>query len=189
MDMPVQLKQGFGRIVAARQRLVDVRAARWDTLQRFKNFAKAKLSDFIGTTDPVTGQRFADVSAGGDKARGEAAMVLALFEGTRLRLTVDVSGHYGLECNPPDLLSDVARIVDIVVPADLSRAEMIYEAASGPRGSLRKLDLYDVIVRMVDVAAAGVEEEIGEAGRDPAARLAVPPPTAPAKAALSFSVG
>jgi hypothetical protein len=187
--MPVQLKQGYGRIVAARQRLVEVRAARWETLQRFKSYAKGKLADFVGTTDPVSGQRFVDISAGGDKARGEAAMVLGFFDGTKLRLTVDASGQFGSECNPPELLAGVARIVDVVVPTDLSTAVLFYEAASAPPGTIRKLDLYDVIVRMVEHTAAGVEAELGDAGREVGQKLAVPPVTVPAKTAFSFSVG
>ena len=174
--MSLQLKQGFGRIVAARQTMVDVRAARWETLQRFKNFAKSKMGDFVGTMDPVTGQRLADISAGGDKGRGEAAMVLSLFEGTRLRLTVDVHGQYGFESNPPELLSDVGRVVDVHVPMDLSRAEMLYEPASGPRGSRRTLDLGDIIARMVENAARVVEDELGDASPRKAAEQQPAPP-------------
>jgi hypothetical protein len=188
LDMPVQLKQGFGRIVAARQRMVDVRAARWETLQRFKNFAKSQLQDFISTTDPVSGQRLADLSAGGDKARGEAAMVLSFFEGTRLRLTVDTSGQYGSESNPPEILGDIGRIIDIIVPVDLSRAEMIFETVAGPKGALHKLDLNEIIARMVDNAVRTVEEEVGEAGRE----LSVAGGTAAAsgpKPVFSFSIG
>jgi hypothetical protein len=188
MDMPVQLKQGFGRIVAARQRMVDVRAARWETLQRFKNFAKSKLLDFISATDPVSGQRLADLAAGGDKVRGEAAMVLSFFEGTRLRLTVDASGQYGYESNPPEILGDVGKIVDIIVPADLSRAEMIFELGSGSKAVRHTLDLYDVILRMVDNAARTVEEEVGDAGRELVAAGTATAAPAP-KPVFSFSIG
>jgi hypothetical protein len=185
--MPQQLKNGFGRIVAARQTMVDVRAARWETLQRFKNFAKSKMTDFISTTDPVTGQRLADISAGGDKGRGEAAMVLGLFEGTRLRLTVDVHGQYGAESTPPELLGDVGRVVEVLVPMDLSRAEMVYEPLAGPRGSRRTLDLSDVITRMVENAAVVVEDELGDAA--PRSSTTSQKPSAPPpKPAFSFSV-
>jgi hypothetical protein len=184
--MPLQLKTGFGRIVAARQALVDVRAARWETLQRFKNFAKAKMGDFISTTDPISGQRLADISAGGDKARGEAAMVLGMFEGTRMRLTVDAHGQFGAEINPPEMFADVGRVVDIDVPMDLSRAVMVYEPAAGPAGSRRTLDLDEVITRMVENAARVVEEELGDAASPSTAPPRSAPPAAP-KTVFSFS--
>jgi hypothetical protein len=185
MDMPHQLKNGFARIAAARQTMIEVRSARSETLQRFKNLAKAKLADFITNTDPVTGARFADVSAGGDKARGESAMILSFFEGTRFRLTVDTCAQFHAETEPAELLADVGRVIDIVVPMDLSRAEMTYEPASGPSGSKRTLDLVDLIVRMVDNAARTVEEQLGDA-----APSAAPParPAAAARPAFSFSI-
>jgi hypothetical protein len=191
-DMPAQLNRGLTRILAARQGLLDLRAVRSEMLLRFRAYAQAKLGDFVSNVDPITGMRIIELSAEGSKATGELAIVLACFEGTRLRVSVDSHAHLSVEASLPGVLPDVTRVFDVVVSADLSHAELVYEPKGAPPGTRRSADLSDILERMIDHAAQSLESVLGEAspaGPQPTAGATVTPLHPPKPPSLSFSVG
>lgn len=168
----------------------DARTARGEALQRFRAFAQVKLGDFLANVDPISGQRLVELVAEGSKTTGALAVGVSFFEGTRFHIGVDLSGNLAVEASPADVLRDVGRALEVIVPADLSAAELVYEPAAGPRGSRRSLDLGELIAYLVDNAAAAVEKEIGEVPQAPdAPRLAAVPSVVPTAKPLNFSVG
>jgi hypothetical protein len=190
--MPAQLKLGLGRILAARQGLLDARTARTEMLQRFRAYARTRLGEFVSNVDPITGMRIVELNAEGSKTTGEMAIVLAFFEGTRLRIGVDPTARLTAEATPPELLPPMARVLDVEVSTDLSRAELIYEPKDAPAGTRRSVDLTDVLAALIDNAAQHVESILranappARAAAAAAGAIQAPPPKAPA---LSFSPG
>lgn len=171
----------------------DARTARGEALQRFRAYAQVKLGEFLANVDPISGQRLVELVAEGSKTSGALAVGVSFFEGTRFHIGVDLSGNLAVEASPADVLRDIGRALDVIVPVDLSKAELIYEPVAGPRGARRSLDLGELIARLVDSAAAAVEKENGDVPQVPdAPRLAAVPsvaPVAPVAKPLNFSVG
>jgi hypothetical protein len=161
--MPAELKRGLERILAAREGLLALRAARSETLLRFRAYAQNKLGDFVSNVDPITGMRIIELSAEGSKTTGELGIVLACFEGTRLRIGVDPQAQLTAEASLPGVLPDFARVLDVVVSNDLSRAEFVYEPKGAPAGTRRFVELAEILERMIEHAAQSVEAILGAA--------------------------
>ena len=156
------IKQGHARIIAARQRLLDVRGERIEQLLRLRTYMRALLSDFVTNVDPVTGQRLAEVAAEGSKSNGDMAMTLAIFEGTKLRFAVDSLGRFSASTVPSELMTEVGKIVGLRVSGDSSRAEFDYEPAGQP--GVRKIgDVAKLVALIVDRAAQSVESDVVDA--------------------------
>jgi len=195
MSMAAQLKRGLERMIAARDVMLKARLARSEALQRFRNFATARLTDFVAAVDPITGARMVELLAEGSKVTADLSVTIAFFDGTRLRIAVNPRAKIEAEATPPEVLHEVGNVLDILVAPDLSRAELVYEPTVGPRGTRARLDLDELLARLVDSCAQSIEEET--AGIAPAPPRVTPlPRTAPASAAapppkptLSYSVG
>jgi hypothetical protein len=169
--------------------MIELRLARSEALQRYRSYARTRLGDFIANVDPISGSRLVEVAAEGSKVNCDLSVALAFFEGSHLRLSIDARGTLTIEATPPEVLPHIGRVLDLIVPLDHSRAELVYEPSEGPHGARRSLDLAEVMRRLVDYAAKSVENELSEitppAPAAPAPRAAVPVP----KAAMNFSVG
>jgi hypothetical protein len=133
--------------------------------------------------------RIIELSAEGSKTTGELGIVLACFEGTRLRIGVDPQAQLTAEASLPGVLPDFSRVLDVVVSNDLSRADFIYEPKGAPAGTRRTVELADVLERMIEHAAQSVEGVLGAASGESApaaasipvaATLAPAAPSAPA---------
>jgi hypothetical protein len=161
--MQAQISRGLSRILTARQGLLDLRGARCEALQRFREYARERLGDFVANTDPITGMRIVELSAEGNRTTGELGIVLAFFEGTRLRVAVDQYAKLSAESTLPDALPAIGRVLDVVVGMDLARAELLYEPAGAPAGTRKTLNLADVLDRLIDHAAGAVEEALRHA--------------------------
>jgi hypothetical protein len=195
MSMAAHLKRGLERMVAARDVMLKARSARSEALQRFRNFASARLHDFVAAADPITGARMVELLAEGSKVTADLSVTIAFFDGTRLRIAVNPRAKIEAEATPPEVLHEVGTVLDILVAPDLSRAELVYEPTTGPRGTRARLDLDDLLARLVDSCAQAIEEETAAIAPAPP-RVAPLPRTAPAsaaapppKATLSYSVG
>jgi hypothetical protein len=106
-------------------------------------------------------------------------------------LSIDARGTLTIAATPPEVLPHIGRVLDLIVPIDNSRAEIVYEPTEGPPGARRTLDLSEVIRRLVDNAAKAVETELAEIAT-PTTVTAAPPPRTPMpvpKPGLTFSVG
>jgi hypothetical protein len=162
MRVSIAIKQGHARIVAARQRLLDVRGERIEQLLRLRTYLRALLSDFVTNVDPVTGQRLVEIAAEGSKSNGDMAMTLALFEGTKLRFAVDSLGRFSASTVPGELMNEVGKIVGLRVGTDATRAEFDYEPAGQP--GVRKVgDVAKLVALIVERAAVSVESDVVDA--------------------------
>ncbi|GAC1540138.1 MAG: hypothetical protein NVS3B16_01960 [Vulcanimicrobiaceae bacterium] len=186
-------------MLAARQRLLDVRSHRIEQLLRVRVVMRALLADFFETLDPIVNVRLAEVSAEGSKAHGVLAISLSFFEGTRMRLAVDTSGRFSHEVSIPSAFDDVARILEIDVSSDLSGAGVLYEPIGAP-DVRRRLDLVAVTLALLAHAVAAVEDEANDASAGanalgtttpatamPAPELPVVPPAAETAPRLSVA--
>jgi hypothetical protein len=196
MSMVAHLKRGLARMVAARDVMLKARSARSEALQRFRTFASTRLNDFAAAVDPITGARMVELLAEGSKVSGDLSVTIAFFDGTRLRIAIDPRARIEAEANPPDVLHEVGNVLDILVAPDLSRAELVYEPTVGPRGTRARLDLDDLIARLVDSCAQSIEEETAAIAPPPPRVAPLPPRAAPPSAVapapkpgLSYSVG
>lgn len=147
-------------MIAARQRLLELRASRIEQLLRVRVVLRGLLADFFETLDPVSNVRLAEITGEGSKSNGDLAITLSFFEGTRMQLSVDTTGRFHHSVSIPSAFDDVARIVEIGFSADMSRAELVYEPVDG--GESRRLDLLATVLAMLAHAIASVEAEVGE---------------------------
>ncbi len=157
--MSPDVKQHFARMVAARKRLIDLRAERMEQLLSVRTMLRLLLADFTETLDPITNLRLAEVAADGSKTHGDLAIVLGFFEGTKLRVAVDVQGRFSHSVSIPSAFDDVQRVVEIRVASDYSRAEVTYEPV-GASGAFATLDLGEVALGLLAHAVAAVEAQI-----------------------------
>ena len=190
-------------MLAARQRIIDVRTERTEHLMRLREYAKNVYKEFAGNTDPISGQRFADVAVDGSKARGDVAITITFFEGTKVSLGIDGYGRYVHSGMPARVLGDIATIVAIRVAPDLSRAQITYDTTSTPPRR-RTIDVCALLDVLTETALRAVEAEVvTEPDGVPDLAPAEPPaskvplvaslavgivPEDPAKSALSFSL-
>jgi hypothetical protein len=174
--------------------LLDLRASRCEALQRLRSYARERLGDFVANVDPITGMRIVELSAEGNRTTGELGIVLSFFEGTRVRIGVDQYAQLSAESSLPEALPPIARVVDVVVSMDLDRAELMYEPVGAPAGTIRTLDMAEVLDRLIDHAASVVESALRHAQSKaaPAAPVSAHTPAAkpiPKPLPLSISVG
>jgi hypothetical protein len=158
----ITIKQGHTRILAARQRLLDVRGERIEQLLRLRTYLRTLLGEFVTNVDPVSGQRLAEVSAEGSKATGDMSVIFAIFEGTKLRFSVDNLGRFSATTTPVELMADIGRLVGLRVSADAARAEFDYEPVGQP--GVRKVgDVAKLVALVIERAAISVESDIVDA--------------------------
>jgi len=212
--MSPEVTNEFARMLAARQRLLDLRSSRIEQLLRVRGVLRELLGDFFETLDPIANVRLAEISAEGSKAHGDLAITLSFFEGTRMRLAVQRSGRFSHSVSIPSAFDDVARIEEIDVSGDMKRAGLLYEPIGEP-GVRRRLDLIATALSLLAHAVAAVEDEAQEtAGQSspapaalaarlsvaggnaastavetPSLRLTRAPATAPNPEILTFNVG
>ena len=165
-------------MLAARQRLLDLRSSRIEQLLRVRVALRGMLADFFETLDPIANVRLAEVSADGSKAHGNLVLSLSFFEGTRMRLAVDTSGTFSHFVSVPSAFDDVARVVEIAVSSDLTRCDVAYEPIGEPDGR-RSLDLFATTTALLAHAVTNVEHEAREAPQSSASPLPLVPPPAP----------
>jgi hypothetical protein len=158
-------KRQFARVVAARQRLMDLRSQRMDQLQRLRAFAKNHLNDFVSTVDPITSVRYCDIQAEGNKTRGDMQVTVAFFEGSKVSVALDPVAKFSWECTPEALLGDVGTLVDVHVSADQTRAQLSFEVEGHAR---RYVDFGDVLDSLIEIAVRAVEGDIPEPSPQPA---------------------
>jgi hypothetical protein len=144
--MTPEIKRDFSRMVAARKALVDLRGERMEQLLAVRAMLRALLADFFETLDPITNLRLAEVTADGSKTNGDLSVALSFFEGTKMRIAVDVAGRFSHSVSIPSTFDDVERVVAIRVSADAKRAEV--------------LDLVEVALSLLDHAVCAVEAEL-----------------------------
>ncbi len=146
-------------MVAARQALVDLRGERMEQLLAVRAMLRSLLADFFETLDPITNLRLAEVTADGSKTHGDLSIALSFFEGTKMRIAVDVTGKFSHSISIPSDFDNVERIVEVRVSPDAMRAEILYEPI-GAAGTFRTIDLVDVTLRLLDHAVCAVEAEV-----------------------------
>jgi hypothetical protein len=151
------IEQGFARIVAARQRVIDVRAERNEELLRLRAFLRTTLGDCASTVDPLSGARVAEVMAEGSKAGGDLSLTLAFFDGTKLRIAVDAHGRFEVNTTPAHLFP-YDRVFDVRVAPDGSRAEI--EALAPDAQTRRTEDVAALLGRVLEHAARAIEAEM-----------------------------
>ena len=146
-------------MLAARKALVDVRGERMEQLLAVRAMLRALLTDFFETLDPITNLRLAEVTADGSKTHGDLSIALSFFEGTKMRIAVDVTGRFSHSVSIPSAFDDVERVVEVRVSGDATRAEVVYEPI-GAAGTFRTLDLVDVTMHLLNNAVCAVENEL-----------------------------
>lgn len=146
-------------MVAARQALVDLRGERMEQLLAVRAMLRGLLADFFETLDPITNLRLAEVTADGSKTHGDLSIALSFFEGTKMRIAVDVTGKFSHSVSIPSDFDNVERIVEVRVSPDAMRAEILYEPI-GAAGTFQTIDLVDLTLRLLDHAVCAVEAEV-----------------------------
>ncbi len=157
--MNTDVKREYARMIDARRRLVEVRGERMEQLLAVRAMFRVLLGDFFETLDPITNMRLAEVTADGSKTHGDLSIALSFFEGTKLKLSVDVHGRYAHSVTVPSAFDDIERVVEIVVSSDLLRAEVVYEPVGAP-GTFRSLDLIEVTMALLAHAVHAVETQL-----------------------------
>jgi hypothetical protein len=146
---------------AARQRLIDVRTDRTAHLMRLRDYLRNALKEFASNTDPVSGARFAEVATDGSKSRGDLAITVTFFEGTKVSLGIDTHGRYVHSASPPSVLGDIGTIAAIRVCDDLSRAQITYDTNATPTRR-RTIDVSALLDAVTEAAVRSVESEVCE---------------------------
>ena len=146
-------------MLAARQRIIDVRNERTEHLMRLRDYMRNVFKEFAANTDPISGARFADVSADGNKSRGDLSISATFFEGTKVSLGIDVYGRYVHSGNPVRVLGDIGTIVAIRVAQDLSRAQITYDTNTTPPRR-RTIDVSALLDVLTETALKIVEAEV-----------------------------
>jgi hypothetical protein len=157
--MNAALKQNFDRIVAARERLLEVRAERVASILRLQSYLRARLDDFFTNLDPISGNRLADLGSEGSKASGEMTMILAMFDGSRMRIAVDGMGRYIHEAEP-NVFEGIGEILNFDISPDFATASIDYvPVGSATRRPVRAVfDNY--VDRLVQHTLESIEGEI-----------------------------
>jgi hypothetical protein len=151
-------------MVAARERLIELRNERIEALLRLRLYLRGRLGDFLSNVDPITSQRYADLVAEGSKAYGDMSLSLTFFDGTRLRVAVDTSARITISTYP-DVLGEMDRVVDLRVRADLAGAEFDYVAKldsveTTEEVPLRTADFAELIEALVDITVGSTERQV-----------------------------
>ena len=180
------LKQNFDRILAARERLLEIRAERVGTIMRLQSYLRARLDDFFTNVDPISGSRLADLGAEGSKGAGEMALILAMFDGSRMRIGVDGSGRFSHDADP-NVFEGIDEILDFDVSADFTSASFDYIPSGSPSRRPARVSFDGFVDRLVqntletiEAAVVPVHLAVAPAPAAQTAPLQAAPPPAPA---------
>ena len=154
--MASEFKADFERIVAARQRLVELRAERVEELVRLQAYLRELLADFFTAVDPIGGNRFAELALDGNRAHGDLSLTLATFDGGRLKIGVDSLGEFS-RAAIPDVFEDVEKILELRVSPDAREALMDYIPAGKTRKDARTVDFAIYVHKLIERAVTASE--------------------------------
>jgi hypothetical protein len=163
MDVGVanDLHGSFARISAIRDRQTQTRIARSEQLARLVAYFRATLVEYLTRTDPITGARLVDIGVDESKAHGGFSVVLALFDGSKLKIAVDALGRYS-HASVPDIFAQIGRIVEVRVLDDFTRADICYLAPGDSRGPIRIEPVDTFLLAMLSKAAESIEAQSDE---------------------------
>jgi len=167
--VPRNFKGSFERIGAARQRQLELRTERIANLSRLQDYLRSRLGEFLTNTDPITGSRLIDVGFEENRAHGGATLVVVIFEGSRMKITVDAFGRF-THAAMPDVFESVSKIVGLRVPEDLSKAEFDYIAANDETAGILTAEIDDMIQALIVRGAEALERDALEARAQPGAK-------------------
>jgi hypothetical protein len=153
------LKKSYDRILAARERLLSLRGERVAQLFRLQSYLRAQLDDFFTNVDPVTGARLAELSSEGNKAYGDVAMTLEMFDGSMLKIGVDGKGRLSHEASP-DVFAGIGEIVELRVNPEEGSAEFSYIPSDGASGQARQGDFGAVVEFLVEHTMSAIEAQV-----------------------------
>jgi hypothetical protein len=153
------LKKSYDRILAARERLLSLRGERVAQLFRLQSYLRAQLDDFFTNVDPVTGARLAELSSEGNKAYGDVAMTLEMFDGSMMKIGVDGKGRLSHEASP-DVFAGIGEIVELRVNPETGSAEFSYIPSDGASGQARQGDFGAVVEFLVEHTMTAIEAQI-----------------------------
>jgi hypothetical protein len=159
--VPAEFKRGLERILAARERLLEVRGERIGQLMRLRLYLRTILSEFMEKTDPIGGMRLVEVQAEGNKTKGEGALSLTFFDGSRLRVEVDKGGTFSQNAEP-DVFKGVGKILSIRVRPDLSGADFDYmPIGAGEKAEVKTAEFSPYVAALLDHVVAEMEAQAG----------------------------
>jgi len=158
----IDFKAAYERIKAARQRLVELRAARVEELLRLQAYLRETLAEFFNSVDPITGNRFAELALDGNRAHGEISLTIATFAGGRLKISVDSQGHFA-HAAVPDVFAGVERILDVRVSPDALAAQMDFMPAGKTRKGVQTVDFAIYVQALIERAIASSEADSADA--------------------------
>lgn len=167
--MPAEFKRSLERILAARERLLEARSERIGQLLRLRLYLRTVLNEFMEKTDPITGMRLVEVLAEGNKAKGEGAVNVSFFNGSKMRIEVDKVGAFSQSAEP-DVFGEIGKILAIRVRPDLSGADFDYLPPGGDESQQsHTADLTAYVAALLDHVVADLEAQSGTpaAGRPP----------------------
>lgn len=177
------LKQNFDRILAARERLLEIRAERVSTIMRVQSYLRARLDDFFTNVDPISGSRLADLGAEGSKGAGEMALILAMFDGSRMRISVDGSGRFSHDAEP-NVFEGIDEILDFDVSPDFASASFDYIPAGSTTGRPARVSLDGFVDRLVQNTLETIEAAVAPGQTLAPSPVAASPVMAPPLAAV-----
>src|ERR1700729_445787 len=149
------LEATLSRILAARERQISLRNRRVEQLTQLLDYLRVRLSTFLTTTDPISGTRLLDVGADEVRGQGGLAIIVAAFDGSRLKIAVEALGRYSFASHP-EALGDVGTILDVRVSPDFTSAVFDFVSASLESGTLTG-DIDTLVLALLDHAALTIE--------------------------------
>ena len=142
------LHASFARIAAIRDRQTQTRIARSEQLTRLLAYFRVILAGYLTRTDPITGARLVDIGTDESKAHGGLSIVLAIFDGSKMKISVDALGRFA-HASVPDIFAGVGRIVEIRVADDLAHADLYYLSPGDLRGPIQIEPIDTVLFAML----------------------------------------
>ena len=155
------LQATFARISATRERQAQMRLDRSEQLARLAAYLRATLATYLTTVDPISGSRLVDVGIDESKTQGGLAVVLAMFDGSKFKISVDALGRF-THAAVPEIFAAVGKIVEVRVSKDLSSAELCYLAPGEARGPVRLEPVETFLLAMITKSAETVEGQAGD---------------------------
>jgi hypothetical protein len=159
-SVETDIQRGLARMIAGRRKLLELRDSRSGQVSRLRLYLQAQFGSFVSSVDPVTGTRIVDLLAEGSISKGDIALTVVFFDGTKLRIGVDAVGKFDFATTPPELASELGTILDIDVAEDLGQAALMFSERHGKPGARRSLDARELVERMIAHALAAVETDI-----------------------------
>jgi hypothetical protein len=157
----------YARMLAAREKVIAIRNERTADLMRYRAYLRAAFAEFVSNVDPISGSRFAEIAADGNKARGDLQISVTFFEGTMLSIGIDAYGRFVHSGNPARVLGDIGQIVAIDCAEDGSRGRLTYDTSTQPMRR-RTIEIAQLLHLVTDAAVKAVEAEIVEETAPPA---------------------